>query len=414
VVIGHTLNRVSGGPDVDQPFIKLLDGFSFPKTEYSSTLDFLVPLIVQEYASGLTAAYIGRHAQEIASNTVGVIEFLARWVSHGDDRKPLGLIEQPVPGWDYAFGDVYRSMFSKEGHSRVAVLVAAHLSAIGQPGNWSATLNEPLQLRWGDWLLPPAQNIVVETNGLAGTVSLTAQGHRLSRINLEVREGRWVASQGRQLLRVHRHGVSISLLTRDGLAMRDYEDLLERAVPDIDPRMLEVYGDALDLLETYAPEYLPWIARTVHQLFLLYPKPHKVESGSVEHYLGLVHLTAHGEPLPVAELLLHEASHQYMNVAAKLKPLDDGSDNRCYWSPAVETERPIAKIVAAFHAFGNVLRFYRRCAESGHPNQRECQRQEQLLRGWMDHLVPPLRSSSALTEIGNAICRPLMQELGLM
>jgi HEXXH motif-containing protein len=177
--------------------------------------------------------------------------------------------------------------------------------------------------------------------------------------------------------------------------------------------MLDVFADAFALLSEFAPEYLPWIARTIHQLFLLSPKPSKVESGSVEHYLGLVHLTAHGEPLPVAELLLHEATHQYMNVAAKLMPLDDGTDERRYWSPAVETQRPVAKIIAAFHAFGNVLLFYRRCAERGLPDQRECQRQEVLLGGWMENLVPPIRDNPAMTAVGNGLCRPLLRELGL-
>jgi HEXXH motif-containing protein len=177
--------------------------------------------------------------------------------------------------------------------------------------------------------------------------------------------------------------------------------------------MLVVFADALALLHRFTPEYLPWIDRTVHQLFLLSPRPSKVESGSVEHYLGLVHLTAHGEPLPVAELLLHEATHQYMNVLAKLQPLDDGTDDRLYWSPAVETDRPVSKIIAAFHAFGNVLLFYRWCRERGLPNAAECDRQEALLGGWMEHLVPPVVDNPAITDTGNALCQPLLEMLGL-
>jgi HEXXH motif-containing protein len=175
--------------------------------------------------------------------------------------------------------------------------------------------------------------------------------------------------------------------------------------------MFDVFAEALDLLAEYAPEYLPWVGRTLHQLFLLRPRPSKVESGSVEHYLGLVHLTEHPEPLTVAELLVHEATHQYMNVLTKLRPLDDGTDERLYWSPAVDKNRPVSKIVAAFHAFGNVLLLYRACRERGLPNRQECDRQDALLGGWMHHLVPPIVDNPALTETGNGLCRPLLERL---
>jgi len=235
-------------------------------------------------------------------------------------------------------------------------------------------------------------------------------------IEMSSADGRWALDAPApvvQLAAVRRHGVGFTILTRDALTMRDYEDLLERACEQVDPRMLQVFDAALDLAATYAPQYLRWVERTVHQMFLIAPNPGRVESGSVEHYLGLVHLTEHPEPLPVAELLAHEATHQYMNVLAKLEPLDDGSDERLYWSPAVQARRPVAKIVAAFHAFGNVLLFYRTCREAGLANGAECLRQERLLGGWMDDLVPPIQDNPALTATGNALCRPLLAALGM-
>jgi HEXXH motif-containing protein len=391
---------------------EMLEAFSFPWKEQTITLDEFVPLIVREYTAGLTAAFVGRHAAAIDAQSNGLIDFVSDWFCAAEERSA---IDPPNLGWDYAFGDAFRSMFVTDAeHARIAALasIAGHLAAARRPARWNVSLDQPLQLRWGDWLLAPARRIEIISDGNDATVRLEMDG-QASVVNLQHRENQWTADAGHRMLRARRHGVSIQLLAREALSMRDYEDLLGQALDDIDPRMVDVFADALDLLAEYAPEYLPWVARTVHQLFLLRPRRHTIESGSVEHYLGLVHLTAHGEPLPVAELLLHEASHQHMNVIAKLVPLDDGSDGKRYWSPAVETERPLSKIIAAFHAFGNVMRFYRRCAENGLPNQEECRRQEALLGRWMDHLVPPLRSNQALTGSGRGLCHPLIAELDL-
>jgi HEXXH motif-containing protein len=386
--------------------------FSFPQVGTEVVLDTLVPLIVQEYGRGLTAAYLGRHLGAIDAAGPGLASYLASWLAEPAEAAPVAP-DRPTRGWDYAFGDAYRAIAAPGAdHARVATGVAAHLGACGLPGSWAVQLSEPIRLRWGDWLLPAADALEVGSDGTAATVSWSGRGGR-GVVELAAAGGAWRGEAAEALHRVQGHGVGFTLLTRDALAMRDYEDLLERALPWIDERMLVVFADALALLHRFTPEYLPWIDRTVHQLFLLSPRPSKVESGSVEHYLGLVHLTAHGEPLPVAELLLHEATHQYMNVLAKLQPLDDGTDDRLYWSPAVETDRPVSKIIAAFHAFGNVLLFYRWCRERGLPNAAECDRQEALLGGWMEHLVPPVVDNPAITDTGNALCQPLLEMLGL-
>ena len=73
-------------------------------------------------------------------------------------------------------------------------------------------------------------------------------------------------------------------------------------------------------------------AHSPQHLHPVFHAPITIESGSVEHYLGLIHLSAHAAPLPVAELLVHEASHQHMNLLTKLGPIDDGSDANTYYS----------------------------------------------------------------------------------
>jgi HEXXH motif-containing protein len=400
----------SAGRSTKVALSTLLDGFSLPRPEFVGGLDGLVPLIVREYAAGITGAFVGRGVDVLEAQSDGLIEYLAGW-----SAEPTGWPADRL-GWDYAFGDAYRTMHNVGGDpAGVCAAIAMHLGARGCPGRWSANLPVPRRLRWDDLLLLAASTVSVESDG--ATARVDYRGDEVTgALSLTRVDGRWHADAppGAEVLpRIDRHGVAFTVLTRDALAMRDYEDLLERARPTVDPRMVAVFEQAVDIIAAYAPQYLRWIARTVHQMFLIAPKPGRVESGSVEHYLGLVHLSEHPEPLPVAELLAHEATHQYMNVAAKLEPLDDGSDSTMYWSPAVQTERPVSKIVAAFHAFGNVLLFYRWCREAGVAERAECDRQEALLGSWMEFLAPPVRDNPALTRTGNALCRPLLAALEL-
>ena len=46
--------------------------------------------------------------------------------------------------------------------------------------------------------------------------------------------------------------------------------------------------------------------------------------------------------------------------------------------------------MAAYHAFANVLLFYRLCRTHGIAEQRECDRQESILRPWLEKLEGPL------------------------
>jgi len=387
-----------------------LPGLSYPQAD-SPAVDVLAAMVVREYSAGLTGAYLGRQFAAVEAASEGLTGYLGRWVVSPDSL--TGSDSAPAVGWDYAFGDAYRSLVNG-GYdaAQVATSIAAHLGACGLPGAWSVRLETPLRLRWSDVLLPSATALAVESDGDCAVVSYEGPDGSGAE-TLHRSDGAWQGKSIPARQKVSRHGTSFEVLTQDALAMRDYEDLIGRALSVVPPQMYRVFDDALDIVAEYAPQYLPWTARAIHQMFLLTPNPGRVESGSVEHYLGLVHLSLHGEPVPVAELLVHEATHQHMNLAAKLEPLDDGSDPNIYWSPAVNKQRPVSKIIAAFHAFGNVILFYRSCRENGLSNQAECERQEQLLGGWMNDLVPPITDNPALSVTGNALCQPLLGALQL-
>jgi HEXXH motif-containing protein len=62
----------------------------------------------------------------------------------------------------------------------------------------------------------------------------------------------------------------------------------------------------------------------------------------------------------VAEGLIHESSHPLFHFALLDTLFANGQDQRLYYSPYRRADRPIDRILLAFHAFANVALFYRR------------------------------------------------------
>lgn len=374
-------------------------GFSCPFEPFAEPLaDF----IAAEYARGISSLFLNKHRETIERTAPELWQTLVPWLQ--------GAAVSGV-GWDLCFGDVYRATYASVDEPWVlAAAIAVHLGTHGLPGAWKCRSSQPIRFRWGGLILPSVTEIAVNSNGQVATISTQSDGTSAEFRLVRQEGGQW-SGDLEPIPRVSRCGLRLSVLNRDALVLRDFDDLVSKAMPVIDPRMVDVLDQAVQLIETYTPIYIPWIRRALHNLFVLYPRPETIESGSVEHYLGLIHLSAHAAPLPIAELLVHEAAHQHMNLLTKLGPIDDGSDSNTYYSPPVDKYRKVSLIMAAYHAFANVLLFYRVCRRNGLAEQRECDRQEGILLPWLNKLEAPLSGNPALTEIGRSLWLPLKLRL---
>src|SRR5450759_1069920 len=144
---------------------EIISGFSRPEPSYVPALDVLVPMIGREYAAALTGAYLGRHFAPIQSYSAGLTGYLASWVADQSLQPLAGAASTPVQGWDYAFGDAYRTLMNEAGdHAGVSASIAAHLGACGIRGAWKSSFERPMRLRWDDWLLPPATAVSVQAD----------------------------------------------------------------------------------------------------------------------------------------------------------------------------------------------------------------------------------------------------------
>ena len=180
-------------------------------------------------------------------------------------------------------------------------------------------------------------------------------------------------------------------------------------VADVDDETTAAYQKAITLLANHCPIYLPWVLRALCYVIPLHPA--NVRSGSVGDQFGVIAVSLGQDTMVLGESFVHEASHQYLNLLCRLGPIDDGTDTNLYYSPARQTERPLGKIVTAYHAFANMLQFYRMCRSNGLVGEGDYSQREAELVSQVDQLETPLRSNSALTLIGRSLCDPLIERL---
>jgi HEXXH motif-containing protein len=109
-------------------------------------------------------------------------------------------------------------------------------------------------------------------------------------------------------------------------------------------------------------------------------------------------------------MLIHEATHQYFHLLARYGALDDGT-GEMYFSPIKGTERPVNMILLAYHAFGNVLLFYRLCRRKRLKDAGYCRKNELQLLPQLRKLEEALVHTNALTPLGEALWRPLAVRL---
>lgn len=179
------------------------------------------------------------------------------------------------------------------------------------------------------------------------------------------------------------------------------------ALETFSPALIEVLTQTLDLLEEHLPHYFDWVTRIIRRVVVLHAGPNVLHSGSPEHQYGTIFISDNTRVLSVAEMLIHESSHQYLELLNKLGPTVDPNHTQLYYSPAKQCDRPLHRILLAYHAFANVMLFYRGVAECGLTDARSAKFQS-LLNDELRQLEQPLRENDAILPLGRALVEPLI------
>jgi HEXXH motif-containing protein len=299
--------------------------------------------------------------------------------------------------WPTAVGQMRAALLERPLDAERALVAALSLALaraqLGMPVRFDAVLGVARAFRFASYAWPGASEIRFESDGTMARVRLDAEARRFERAGAH-----WVG-EGRELPCV-RGVVLVDTELPDGL--------IGSSAPDADS-----YRAAFELIERFAGSYLPWVQRVTHAIVPVKSRPGATVSSSFEMLPGVLALSHDGPALCIADLFVHEASHQHYYLATQTGPVHDGSDQELYYSPGPRTHRPVDKILLAYHAFANLLLFYRACRDAGVGDGVLCSRMERSYEEGVAVLEAPLEKTRALTPLGRALFEPLAERLTL-
>lgn len=176
------------------------------------------------------------------------------------------------------------------------------------------------------------------------------------------------------------------------------------------PGRHSVIADALSLLDDVAPHYAEWIRHALNFIILLPHIENRSCSGSWADASGMIYMTEPVSALEAAEILVHESSHQYFHMLERISDMCKPGPREMFYSPPVKRDRPLDRILVAYHAFANVLIMYMAAFEQGHGDQYTVNRFHAFcqdvatLEGYLDR-------SNGLSDLGLTLFLPLRAAL---
>jgi HEXXH motif-containing protein len=376
-------------------------GFSYP--QYGLDERFVAVLLAHDVRA-LGRAFLARSGAVLDRHGRNLRALLDHWL---DGDLPLGTTWHPTTG-------LLEECLSGGG-APVALRTGAALgmlaSHFGTPGEWELEFDGPTRLWWDRWLLPPARKVRVVPDSEAVSVFTWMDGAETATLFRPLPEG-WHDTTLWPAPRVDFHWGPITLLLKPSLQDRAFDELRAGILPETEgPALVKIFERCIAVLDDYAPEYVTWIARVLRSAIPLRSDGHRTTSGSWLSAPGLIHVSADVRPAALAELLVHEATHQYFLILRRLGPVDDGSDRGLHYSPLTKTKRPIERILLGYHAFANILLLYRLLQAAGAAEREYCRSQEAQVVASLAELHGVLARSTALTRIGRALWEPLVARL---
>jgi HEXXH motif-containing protein len=393
-------SRISSRPDALSELYPSYSGFASPYG--GDTCDFF-QLLAAEYSRTLCQAFLARFREPLEQSAGGLLPIIDAWV-----QEPGRFDEVFHPN----FGLVRQALDGDDPVAAVgaAAALALQLHASGLEGTWSAMIQQPTGLLWGSCRLPAAERIEVDAGACRVTVTVHT-GRSVQQIRMLSTGSSWEAPHPGRLAGFHLADARICILKPPGPESRRLLLAGDAEVSDADAAHLKrISQAAADLLDRAAPEYARWVARAVWGVVPARARGGELISGSVRACPWLVEACYPATPDQLAELLVHEASHQYFYLLSQLGPVDDGSDPTLYYSPLKDTGRPIGMILLAYHACVNMLLLHRAFANTGHDTDFTRHR-EAVLAEQVAVLGHHLRTATSLTQIGQALWQPMPVKL---
>lgn len=376
-------------------------GFSCPFEPFDESL---AQTIAGEFARSVLGVFVERFAQVLSKK--------------GLDGLFSDLMAADLPlelAWSAELGNLNgATRLRDEDHAlKSAAAFALLASARGLSGEWELELSKPAKLFWDDWALPGCDKLRVSSDGANATIHLSLNGEETQVLFVQSSDG-WKCQTPELAVHLPSFGSGtrrLVLLPRDAALdsgfFRDADDAAA-ALETFSPALLAIFTEALDMLEKHVPHYFDWVVRIIRRVAVLHSEQDLLRSGSHENQYGTIHISDNLRVLSLAEMLIHEASHQYLELLRKLGPTVDPGTTKLYYSPVKQCDRPLHKILLAYHAFANVMLFYRDVDECGLTDDYFLNLQN-VLNDELRQLEQPLIGNNAILPIGKALVDPLIK-----
>ncbi len=126
-------------------------------------------------------------------------------------------------------------------------------------------------------------------------------------------------------------------------------------------------GEALGVVRAGVPAIADEIDLLIEQLVPVGYDPERHLSASYAELVGTIYLSLHPDVLTLAEALIHEHSHNKINMLWTLAPVLENGFSPLYSSPYRPDPRPLHGVLLGVHAFLPVERMYEQLEAAGHP-----------------------------------------------
>ena len=383
---------------------RLYRGFACPQEGLDEPFAHQIAVV---YAREYARRFLGRFGEELERKGRGLTGLIAAWLGQ-DQNSENGDFEAV---WDPAFGELPQEVLSAGG-LRVLQRAAAlglRLHECGWHKDFELQLPPGTRLRWGPWLLPEAEWIGVSRAGGRFLVEMRCNG-AAAKARFWKSGTAWKAEGAAPLPQIAAQGRHFKIMLPPALGTMAPE-LRAIAADEFPTNAAEALRKACSILRQHASPYWSWCSRVVRWILPTHAVDSAIRSAHSKEQPGVVQMSICTAPAAVGEMLVHEGSHFYFHIVDRLGPLHDGSDQNLYYSPVRRMGRPIYFILMAYHAFANVLLYYRLCQTSGLRDGGYCRKQEEDLRPQLEQLESALKKTSALTPAGKALWRSLSQRI---
>lgn len=124
---------------------------------------------------------------------------------------------------------------------------------------------------------------------------------------------------------------------------------------------------ALQLVDRHLPVFRAEIEAVLQQVVPVGWDEERHLSASVQEAIGTIYLSLHGNPMTMAEAVIHEVSHNKLAALLELDPVLENDAAEAHASPVRPDPRPLRGVLLAVHAFLPVAALYAAMIEAGAP-----------------------------------------------